>query len=232
MEEEAAPGTQPGTLHAKICVSELTLSRGHLSRDMHGAGSQLCMQHTALPVPHARPHLPATVECGAEQWSGGAHPYPRGGKPGRVEGLVTLPAHSPEERQHPCTLAWPMAWVQPGGTRLLLRRYPGADLALSHCVSLGVGWGSAGATPLLAPRQGMGQCRWPQCCQGSHREVAAGFGKSWRGGRRVWLWGWAHLVQLTRGSLMEDRLHCTPSMQCRGFPCLSLLQCIKTELRA
>lgn len=148
-----------------------------------------------MPGPASLPLWSAELSKGV-----GAHHYPRGASLGEQAGLVSPPAHSPEERQHPRALAWPMAWVQPGGTRLLPRRYPAADLALSRCVSLGVGWGGCRSySPFGSKTEGVRQCRWPQCCQGSQREVAAGFGKSWRGVGRGCLWGWAHLVQLTKG---------------------------------
>ncbi|XP_071663357.1 fibronectin type III domain-containing protein 4 isoform X2 [Patagioenas fasciata] len=46
----------------RSAYQNLPLSRGRLSGDVHGAGSQPCMQRAALPVPHA---WPRSCCCGA-----------------------------------------------------------------------------------------------------------------------------------------------------------------------
>ena len=162
----------------------------------------------------------------------GAHHYPRGASLGKQRGWCPLLLTALRRGSIP--VLWLGQW--PGCSQVAPDSCPGDILGqtlLSAAVSAwGWGGGCRSYSPFGPKTEGMRQCRWPPCCQGSHREVAAGFGKSWRGVGRVCLWGWAHLVQLTRGSLMEDRLHCTPSLQCRGFPCLSLLQCMKTQMRA
>lgn len=156
MEEEAAPGSQPGTLHAKIHVSELTLSQGHLSGDVHGVGSRPCM--------HAWPRFPAATERGAERWSVGMPPACGG-----AEGLLPCPVHSPGGRQHPRAQAWPVAGVQLCGTRLLPRRRSGADLALSAVLQ------GKDLHPFGPKAEGRVRCRrWPQCCQRGHGKAAGG----------------------------------------------------------